>query len=89
MWTKVSICLFLRRIPVTKVLVNPLDYAVAFLILSNFVLTILWIDQCRPVDAAWNSNIQGFCFSKGQLEQIILVQASKWKRSKRKARVSG
>ena len=76
MWTKVSICLFLRRIPATKLLIKPLEVSVAFLILSNVIITILWIVQCRPVDAAWNSNIQGSCFSRGQLERIIIAQAS-------------
>ncbi|KAL2053771.1 hypothetical protein ABVK25_006076 [Lepraria finkii] len=75
MWTKVSICLFLRRIPVTKALIKPLEAAIVFLILSNVIVTVLWIIQCRPVDAAWNSNVQGSCFSRGQLERIILAQA--------------
>ena len=76
MWTKVSICLFLRRIPATKVLIRPLDVSIVFLILSNVIITILWIVQCRPVDAAWNSNLQGSCFSRGQLERIVIAQAS-------------
>ena len=76
MWTKVSICLFLRRIPVTKALIKPLEAAIVFLILSNVIVTVLWIIQCRPVDAAWNSDVQGSCFSRGQLERIILAQAS-------------
>lgn len=81
MWTKVSICLFLRRIPATKVLIRPLDISIGVLILSNVILTILWIVQCRPIDAAWNSNIKGSCFSRGQLERIIIAQAGKRIRS--------
>ena len=76
MWTKVSICLFLRRIPVTKVLIRPLEISVVFLLVSNVIITILWIVQCRPVDAAWNSYLQGSCFSRGQLERIVIAQAS-------------
>ena len=75
MWTKISICLFLMRIPVSKALIRPLQGAIIFLVLSNIVLTILWIAQCRPVDAAWNTNIKGLCFSRGQLERIIISQA--------------
>lgn len=75
MWTKVSICLFLKRIPVTKVLIRPIEFAIVCLILSNIVITILWIVQCRPVDATWNSNLKGSCFSRGQLERIVLAQA--------------
>ena len=76
MWTKVSICLFLRRIPVTKALIKPIEVAISFLILSNIIITLLWILQCRPVDAAWDSNVHGSCFSRGQLERIVLAQAS-------------
>lgn len=75
MWTKISICLFLLRIPVTKALIRPLQGAVVFLAISNGILTILWIAQCRPVAAAWNNNIMGFCFSRGQQERIIIAQA--------------
>ena len=77
MWTKVSICLFLLRIPVQPHFVRPLQAALVFLILSNVVLTILWIAQCRPIDAAWNDSIHGKCFSKRQKECIIFAQASK------------
>ncbi|KAL8736144.1 MAG: hypothetical protein Q9181_002509 [Wetmoreana brouardii] len=77
MWTKVSICLFLLRIPVTKALIRPLQGAVIFLILSNVILTILWIVQCRPVAAAWDTTLEpSLCFSRGQLERIIISQAS-------------
>ena len=75
MWTKVSICLFLLRIPVTKVLIRPLQAAIVFLLVSNIILTILWIVQCQPIDAVWHTDIEGKCFSKGQLQRIIISQA--------------
>lgn len=77
MWTKVSICLFLLRIPVQKYFIRPLQAALVILILSNVVLTILWIVQCQPVAAAWDDSIEGKCFSKFQKECIIFAQASK------------
>ena len=77
MWTKVSICLFLLRIPVQKCFIRPLKAALVILILSNVVLTILWIVQCQPVAAAWDDSINGKCFSKRQIECIIFAQASK------------
>lgn len=80
-WTKVSICLFLIRIPATKALIRPLQASIAFLLLSNVVLTVLWIVQCRPVDAAWDSDVQGNCFGRGQLERIIISQASREQQS--------
>lgn len=77
MWTKVSICLFLLRIPITKRLIRPLQLGVVVLILSNVVLTLCWILQCRPLDAAWNTTIKGQCLSRGQKQRIILAQASR------------
>ena len=77
MWTKVSICVFLLRIPVQKLFIRPLQAALVFLILSNVVLTVLWIVQCQPVAAAWDSSIDGKCFSKRQKENVIFAQASK------------
>lgn len=77
MWTKTSICLFLLRIPVSKVLIRPLQASVVFLVVSNVILTVLWTVQCRPVAAVWDKSVEGSCFTKGQLERIIISQASK------------
>lgn len=77
MWTKVSICLFLLRIPIRKIFVRPLQASVVILIVSNVVLTLTWILQCHPVDAAWNLNVNGKCLSRGQLLRVIIAQASK------------
>ena len=77
MWTKVSICLFLTRIPNSKALIRPLQAGVVILIVSNIILTVLWIVQCRPLIAAWDQSVQGQCFTKGQKQRIILAQASK------------
>lgn len=77
MFTKISICLFLMRIPTTKALIRPLQAAVVGLIVSNVVLTVLWIVQCRPLEGAWDKNIASKCFSRGQLLRIIMAQAGK------------
>lgn len=77
MWTKVSICLFLLRIPIRKIVVRPLQASIAILIVSNIILTLLWILQCHPVNAAWDGDVSGKCFSRGQLLRIVLAQASK------------
>ena len=76
MFTKVSICLFLLRITITPAFIRPLQAAIAVLIVSNVVLSLLWILQCTPhLDKAWNDKVSGKCFSKGQLERIIIAQA--------------
>lgn len=78
MWTKVSICLFLMRIPVSKAYIRPLQAGVVILVVSNVILTLLWILQCTPIAAAWNLELKGRsqCFSRGQLQRIIIAQAS-------------
>ena len=78
MWTKISICLFLTRIPATKSLKRPLYVAVAILFVSNLTLTLLWILQFLPVNAAWDLTVPGKCFTKDQLLQIILAQGCKF-----------
>ena len=75
MFTKVSICLFLLRIPVEKHLIRPIQGAIVGLIASNIVLTLLWIFQCNPIASAWNKQTPGSCFTEGQLQRIIISQA--------------
>ena len=77
-FTKVSICLFLLRLTVTKLSIRPLQIAVVILVISNVVISLVWIFQCRPhLDKAWNDKMPGKCFSKGQVERIIISQAGK------------
>lgn len=76
-FTKISICLLLLRITITKSFIRPLYAAIFVLAVSNIVLSLVWILQCRPhLDKAWNTKMPGKCFSKGQLERIIISQAS-------------
>ena len=79
MWTKISICLFLMRIPVSKTYIRPLQAGVVILVISNVILTLLWIIQCSPISAAWDLELKKHskCFTKGQLQRIIIAQAGK------------
>ena len=75
MFTKISICFFLLRIPVRKYMIRPIQGAIIALIISNIVLTLLWIFQCNPIASAWNKQTPGSCFTNGQLQRIIISQA--------------
>ena len=75
MFTKISICFLLLRIPVQKYLIRPIQGTIVALIVSNIVLTVLWILQCDPVTSAWNKQTSGSCFTDGQLQRIIISQA--------------
>ena len=80
MFTKVSICLMLLRIVIARNIVRPIQGLIVFLVVSNIVLSLLWILQCNPVDAAWDATKRqdGSCFSTGQLQRIIMSQASRF-----------
>ena len=84
MFTKISICIFLMRIPTAKALIRPLQAAIVGLIVSNIILTVLWIVQCRPLEGAWNTDVESKCFSRGQLQRIIMAQAGKEKHTRRR-----
>ena len=75
MFTKLSICFFLLRIPVEKKYIRSIPGMVIFLIITNIVLTLVWIFQCNPVSGAWNSTVPAKCFTYAQLERIIISQA--------------
>ncbi|KAL8960747.1 MAG: hypothetical protein Q9183_005413, partial [Haloplaca sp. 2 TL-2023] len=75
MFNKLSICFLLLRIPVEKYLIRPIQGAIAFLIVTNIVLTLAWIFQCTPVEAAWDKEMPARCFTNAQLQRIIISQA--------------
>lgn len=75
MFTKISICFFLLRIPVERYLLRPIQGAMIFLVVTNIVLTLLWIFQCNPIATAWNKDTPGHCFTDAQLQRIIMSQA--------------
>ena len=78
MFTKVSICLLLLRISPSRRIIVPIKSIIWFLIVTNVVLTLLWIMQCIPVDAAWDPvrRRSAKCMTKGEIERIIMAQAS-------------
>lgn len=75
MFTKISICLFLLRIPVEKHFIRPIQGTIIALIVSNIALTLAWILQCNPVARSWNKDTPGTCFTDAQLQRIIFSQA--------------
>ena len=81
--TKVSICLLLLRISPSKHIIRPIQGLIVCLIVSNVVLSLLWILQCIPVDAAWDAKKKetARCFTGGQVQRIIISQASESSRT--------
>lgn len=79
MLIKVSICLLLLRVSPNKRIVRPIQTLMMFLILSNLVLSLLWIFQCIPVDGAWDLERQktAKCLTQGQIQRVLISQASR------------
>ncbi|KAL9001977.1 MAG: hypothetical protein Q9188_005073 [Gyalolechia gomerana] len=75
MFNKLSICFLLLRIPVEKRYIRPIQGAIVFLIVTNIVLTLLWIFQCNPIAGSWNKQTPATCFTDAQLQRIIISQA--------------
>ena len=75
MFTKISICILLLRIPVEKIYIRPLQGTIVSLIISNIILTLLWIFQCNPISSSWRTQIPRKCFTNAQLSRIIISQA--------------
>ncbi|KAL9083686.1 MAG: hypothetical protein Q9165_008414 [Trypethelium subeluteriae] len=75
MFNKLSVCFFLLRLPVDTRLIRPLQWTIVALIVSNVILTFLWIFQCWPVPAVWITSKPATCFTFAQLQRIIISQA--------------
>ena len=75
MFNKLSICFLLLRIPVEKHFIRPVQAAIVVLIVSNIILTLLWIFQCNPIAGSWNKDTPSTCFTDAQLQRIIISQA--------------
>lgn len=75
MFNKLSICFFLLRIPVEKHFIRPIQGAIVILVVTNIVLTLLWIFQCNPIRGSWNKKTPATCFTDAQLQRIIISQA--------------
>ena len=78
MLSKISICLLLLRITISKALIRPIQALISVLVLSHLSLVLLWILQCRPLDGAWDMSKKSNCFETWQVDRIILVQASEF-----------
>ena len=67
---KISILLFVLRIPSSK----RISYLIYFVMFSmsvvNIVTVAALVSQCRPLKKLWNPEIPGDCFYKGELSRF-------------------
>lgn len=72
--SKISICLLLLRLSQLSKLKKVLHWLVLFIVATHLLLMVLMIVQCRPVEKAWNTAIDGTCFSKNIIGSILIAQ---------------
>ena len=61
--TKVSICFFVLRIPTNKNLIRFLYVFIISLFVVNGATSIVFLAQCRPLEALWNPAVKGHCWT--------------------------
>ena len=62
--TKISICLFVIRIPNSKRLVTSLYVLIGALVVVNLAYAMILCLQCRPIEHLWNPFVHGSCWNK-------------------------
>lgn len=72
--SKISICLLLLRLSQFSKLKRVLHWLVLFIVATHLPLLVLMIVQCRPVEKAWNTAIDGKCISKKMVGNILIAQ---------------
>jgi len=61
--TKISICIFVMRIPNSKRLTKLLYALIALLVVVNGACVIAFLAQCRPMEALWDPAVGGSCWT--------------------------
>ncbi|KAL8836983.1 MAG: hypothetical protein Q9176_005984 [Flavoplaca citrina] len=72
--SKISICLLLLRLSQFSKLKKGLYWLIAFIFVTHLPLIVLLIVQCRPVEKTWNTIVDGKCFSKNMIANILIAQ---------------
>lgn len=63
--TKISVCVFMLRVVdnAQKRITRFLWVLIGFVAAAHFVQVLLFLVQCRPLEALWNPFLKGRCFS--------------------------
>lgn len=62
---KISVCLFVLRVvdKARKGIAKALWLLIYFVALTHILQVIMYVIQCRPLTALWNTKVKGQCFS--------------------------
>lgn len=63
--TKISVCIFVLRIidKAQRRFSQFLWVLIAFVTVTHVIQVVLFLVQCRPLEAVWNPFVRGHCFS--------------------------
>ncbi|KAL8626497.1 hypothetical protein Q9189_007810 [Teloschistes chrysophthalmus] len=76
MFTKISICLFLKRIKNDRTNRIFMYSLIAANVLVTAVICFLFLGMCRPLHAYWDVGVEGKCFSTHQVEAMVAAQGA-------------
>lgn len=71
---KISICLFLLRIVESRMIKRGMYAIIAFTVLFTTIFVCLFLGICRPLNAHWNVEVEGKCFSDIQIRDMLIAQ---------------
>ena len=72
--TKISVCIFVMRIPNSKRLKDFLLLVIAYLAIINSVIIVVFLAQCKPIQALWNPTIHGSCLRRDVITGLAYLQ---------------
>ena len=75
--TKVSICLFVMRIPNDRRLKSFLWALIGLLVVVNGACVVVFLAQCRPLKALWDPTAEGSCWKPEVFEAFAYVQGGR------------
>ncbi|MCJ1310165.1 hypothetical protein MMC25_003826 [Agyrium rufum] len=75
-FTKISICLFAKRIPSSHRLKSFLWSLIAFVTVVNTACAIVFVITCRPLNKLWNPAVPGTCIDFNAFLYMLYVQAA-------------
>lgn len=77
MFTKISICLFLLRIVSSQAVARAMYALIGAMVLFSMDTVFLFLGVCRPLGAYWSVSVDGTCFSKRQVMNVIIAHGGK------------
>jgi len=78
MLIKISICLFLLRIVNSKTVTRAICALITAMVLFSMISVFLFLGVCRPLGAWWSVSVQGVCFSKRKVMNIVIAHGGRF-----------